>query len=362
MTNYKILKPFNSGLFTNLISGIAPRCDKIVSCKQVTEASNLGLEVICASNSANHNLYKYLKCGHSEYLQPSHVRRGHVRCTTCKMLDKITLVEKSGLKFLYTEDDKVVCAKPCGHVGKYTNQNLKMCKNIKCSECFSDTLLTTCAENDYTILSKKDKRSVVRFNKCGHQKEVANQSILRANIVCRVCEEDKYSRQAAVHGLVLMEKSADEKDAKRSYVLPCGHSKRIRLDHAAANSWSCEICGDTHYNRPSYIYLFRIEDKFDGYKWLKFGYSKNLEHRANTYGTVNCKIDLIDSVLLPTGRLAVQIEKGIHAKYKHARIHKNIMKKHMENGNTECYPIDFARPLLDELQKCKAEYDKEVNV
>lgn len=338
---------FNKGLFTNLIDGIKT-IDKPINQSQANEASLVGLVLLKRSNNPNYNLYRFVECGHTAYMQPTHVRRNNIECKTC-------LLERNTQKLAISNDQLLFWIKPstykvlrgCGHIVDTNVVNIREDRE-KCSLCFEENLHKVSIDYGYTYLGVSNgSYRKIQFNECGHQKVLHQSQILLGNAVCRICHEDKYKTQAEEKGLILLHRTQDR---YAEYKLPCGCTKELRLDHVADGSWLCDIHNDTHYSKPSLVYLLEIT-KGD-FTWLKLGFAKNLELRTNGYGLKDASISSLKTIPFATGREAMLFEKNLHAKFKKYKLSKELMKSyHTFSGYTECYPVQLMDVILAELQQ-----------
>lgn len=357
MTEYKRL---SSGL--KLFSSLDIKLNKN---KHSTEALEADLLLInTKGKSVNYKEYLFLKCGHKAQLQPTHVRRKSIECKTCLEEKHKKQFDNSDLEYISASDDadyKLYKRKSCGHILKLTPQSAqsrtrqtKITHNsVACHHCHENKLTEDASRLNMTLLGKcKNKAGTFRhykFNACGHTRDVNATCVATGNVVCRECVVEKYKKEALRVGLTFNGKATDDPSLKRNYVLKCGHTKDIRMDHVRNGSWTCVICGDSHYTKQSGMYLVKI--KTENFEWLKLGYAKDLKIRTNSYGLPKeSTIETLFTMTVPSGLNALHIEKKLHALFKKHRIDSNIMKQyHKHNGYTECYSTDITSKILYEL-------------
>lgn len=343
-------KPFNKGLFDGAVNG-PHRHIRPITEKQRIEADLVGLDVICSSTDPNKNLYKYRDCGHLEYLQPTHVRRNNFRCDTCQHTKEVAEANNSDILLLFkTKCNYRLYLRPCGHLFEGTVQTVKKAKGY-CHQCFEESMLAVAGNNGYEVIgySGAGKRTI-RFKDCGHEKVAHQTQLFKGNVVCRECLLNEHIAAANEQGLVFISQTTDRYNI---YKLPCGHEKELRQDHAQDGVWLCSHCGDSHYNKPSNVYIIKFTHQ--DFSWLKFGFAKHVSLRVNSYGVPQGTTkELLDILPFRSGYEAMQFEKGVHRKYKHLRYHKKKMiEYHTFNGFTECYPIAALDLLQKELEKVK---------
>lgn len=347
------LKPFHKGFVTEKINKLEPVLKPITD-KQIEEAKQVGLTCISKSTDPNKNLYKFNDCGHFAYLQPTHVRRNSFVCVTCYVQKASKDFSKKNIQFLYRNGNgSMLCLLPCGHENSFTNQSFSNYESEKCSDCFEEKLKEYCEYFGYEYIELEDKGyRKVRFKSCGHEKSTHQTQIVKGNVVCRICEEQKEIDLCLKNDLKIIQKLEDR---YRLFELPCGHQKKIRLDHAIGNSWYCDECEDNFYTKPSSVYLLYIEDS--GFSWLKLGFSRNVDIRISSYGLSNSsKVTLISKVDFDKGSDALKFEKNLHNKFHKLKISKKTMKNfHKSNGYTECYPVSYLQEIKNEIERGKIE-------
>ena len=349
---YKRYDTFYAGLFTGLVNGIK-QTSKEVSETHRVEAEENGLELLTRTNRPGYNFYKFKECGHKRYLQATHVRRGNVKCNTCKVEQMIKLCREKGIHLLYIiGDGKGLALNKCGHlVTVYNKHN----NTFYCKICYEQKLKDSC-NGDYSYVGTKGEEigpyRYVKCNTCGTEKKVQLIQLKKKNVVCRKCAEEVYKQQALDAGLVLNGKCSDnvvDIDKKRNYTLPCGHVKDIRLDHVRNMRFECSECEESSYSKPSTVYLLKITTP--EFECLKFGYTRNVKTRIHVYCLRDAVASEIISVPFKTGHEAHAFEVNIHRKYKDKRLNKNLMKNYMRNGGTECYPMEMKDVLIAEINK-----------
>ena len=119
--------------------------------KQEYEAGLIGLTLIEKADKTfgksyqNYNLYSFNKCGHTQYLQPTHVRRNHIKCNTCVELEIIKDADDIGLICLGTaSNDSVLFRrykfKVCGHESDMSTSSVKIRTTERCIVCYEEQL------------------------------------------------------------------------------------------------------------------------------------------------------------------------------------------------------------------------------
>ena len=328
--------------------------------KQIKEAETINLKLLSRSTNLNYNYYKFVECGHCAFLQPTHVRRNHIRCFDCQQIALKEKIKTLGLEQLdNTSDNEILVLKnlTCGHTFSATTQNLmrrSLGVELFCETCYELKLKNEASAANLTYLGKSSKKGLFRrykFNSCGHEKDINATCITRGAFECKDCKIENHVELCKGHGLSLVDKSVEISTRLGTYILPCGHSKQIRTDHAEDGSYVCHICQDSFYTKQSSVYLLKIIALENNFSWLKLGFARNLDVRKSNYGlSSDCKIELLKNV--ESGGLALKYEKSIHKKFKERRIDFETMKNyHKRNGYTECYPVECERLLLEQLEE-----------
>jgi len=352
------------GLFTDLIK----YAFRLENQKHIAEATAAGLTIIGLPDKSvgqpqNYLKYQFTDCGHSSDFQITHVRRKTIKCKICLENKYKTLGQSAGFTYVSISDSpefRMYRREACGHVLRVRVQSIgKRTDNEiighSCSECYEIKLKEDAEKKQMTYLGKALEKSGVfrryKFNSCGHIRDINAACIARGNFECSECIIERFKEEAKSVGLIYNGAAQSDKGIKRNYILACGHTKDIRLDHVRNGSWSCDVCGNTHYTKPSNIYLFKIKTK--DFQWLKLGYSKDVELRSVNYGLPkDAVVENLFEIKLPTGLEALHIEKSIHRIFNKQRLCSKFMRQyHKYNGFSECYSICTEKDLLNELSK-----------
>lgn len=347
-----MLKPFNAGIITNLVNNLSFKDSKISS-KQHEEALENGLVALYRTTDPNVNAYLKIDCNHTCFLQPTHVRRNSFTCKTCADSILFEKIVKLGANFISQQGSKCTIHRSCGHFLEIYKTKIENNKLIHCNVCLNEERQEVASANNYEILQINGKRSNIRFNKCGHTKDLLSAQLIRGNAVCRVCLEEEYQAAISPHSLETVSESYQVLTGTyRQFKLPCGHVKQLRIDHARDGVWTCDECGDGYLTKPSNIYLLKMSCAEK--EWLKVGFAQNVSVRISNYMlSQGIVVEVLDTAQFITGKLAKSHEMAIHRKHKKSRIGKVEMKSYMENGHSECYPTDMLQELQEEINRCR---------
>lgn len=327
--------------------------------KYIVEAQAFGFTFIGDSACGKYNYRKYsCEKGHISDYQTQHMRRGNCTCSECYEDELKETALKVGYKILGSSEKGIEfrkVKKSCGCIDDIRKGSIqaKARKEPKakstCRICYERELSEAMKIAGIELVKHIDTHvSEFKFKSCGHNKIVQKIQVFRNNLVCRECIEDSYKQDATNVGIEYIGLSDDIGDRKRLYKLECGCVRELRVDHVRDGSFACYIHDDTHYIKPSSVYLLKITSGNNS--WLKLGYSKNLALRISNYGIGNSIVDILSIINFDTGANAMLFEKGLHRKYKIQRLNKKDMEMfHKSNGHTECYPLTMTSILLEEL-------------
>lgn len=311
--------------------------------------------------------YTFKKCGHSRDIATADVRIGHFSCTECyelliqQSLDELGIInlgrptkEDTDFKFDKTQYFKIE-HKECGHV-RYALQHSIVNKTLgQCKECYELNLKELYEEKHgvdiLEVVSGAKRR--IRFKSCGHEKVIQLSNLKSGSMSCLVCQEEKFKREAKEAGLEYVGVSDSRSNAGKpyyKYLAPCGHDIFSRTSHIRAGHWTCRQCNAGYLEHPNKLYLFKIQS--DDFVFLKLGYSRVPEYRKYDYKVKEgAKFELLKTVEVPTGRLAISYENSIHEQFKEFNYPKDKMKEYLcESGFTECYPYLLVNDLLESLE------------
>jgi hypothetical protein len=303
-------------------------------------------------------------CGHITDFRLDKIRNKSYECKAC--LDKeisryytdigLTVVERPFVVGCVNRSrgSRYVKFNSCGHFKEVQIVHAKE-GIVACKECMEEKVVSEFLSLGYTVIPSVDntiqKRytRLVRINKCGHLKELQLVHAQEGHVGCKECITNRLEKEAISAGIYLLGASVNKNRNCRNYKLPCGCSHDFYTSNVEKGCWNCSKCNTTHLDKESSIYLYEI--KSGDYSWLKLGYSHNSEYRKNSYGLDNtAECLLLFNRKLPTGRLAKRIEQNIHKSLCEYRLPREDMKLFMSaNGHTECYPISMKGEILDVL-------------
>ncbi|EDZ45307.1 hypothetical protein RBY4I_514 [Rhodobacterales bacterium Y4I] len=160
---------------------------------------------------------------------------------------------------------------------------------------------------------------------CGHRLRRQFEMVKRAaegvcDVRCELCQQHKEQEEASAQGWELIGPDPDGGPNYRLYRhQACGHEQRIARTNMQTGRFGCGNCGDNWPAAPSHLYAmqFRLAS---GLRLVKLGFSRNpdsrLRHQLLKHHDLDAQI--LKTVPLATGQLALQTEKRLHARLKAA--------------------------------------------
>jgi hypothetical protein len=305
------------------------------------------------------------------------------------------IYKEAGVEFISSEKDKVTVKLSCGHLGTFYKGNVKK-KLIKCNICFYDKrrkniedaglishipieeimehiksdytfkncghtknmLLTSaiganfCDECDFQLRSEhlikqgwtalREKSSkysctVAICNTCNTTRDVYNDTAKNGKIVCIPCRTAKTEENQRIAGDKFGFKYVS-RDVSRGkdyffFELPCSHIISVRNSSILKGSVKCHHCEKSKINSQFIMYVLKI-DTPEG-NFCKVGITEDINKRLFTFGSKNCKVNVLyvsNSRLFSDAR---SVEQEIFTIFKHERVNPDIAKKYFKNGFTE---------------------------
>ena len=273
------------------------------------EAKAIGAELVGKDPRAGYGLYK-LSCGHTSTYRYFHVKSGNISCQIC-------VDEEVAFRAMY--------------VGLTLN--------------FGETSSRAGTRN-YTFM-------------CGHVRDLSISHVANNNFKCKVCQELRNKNAAEIHNALLIGASSDGDPNYRSYCLPCGCTKDIKVANASNGVWVCRSCDAGYFQRKSNIYLLKFQTA--NFSWLKLGFSYSVEARVRDYKLAEpFESEVIFVKEISSGQDALLLEKEIHRNLKHLKLPKELMRKfHSKSGYTECYPDGLEDTIIRETEEVIQKHGKE---
>jgi hypothetical protein len=207
---------------------------------------------------------------------------------------------------------------------------------------------------------------------CGHESLLQNSRVDkllkhgtvdgRSGFHCPTCYTQQLQSMASDFGWRLV--GPDPKRNANYRLLAhkkCGHQQRVATANLVTERFNCGGCGDSWSAAPSALYLMRFRVPEQG-RFVKLGYSRNPKSRLRyQLGLAQgVEAELIDVVDMPTGQVALQIEKGLHRELAADHADKVISPEVLKgwiNVTSEIYAAELEpviRRMFEGLEKPKA--------
>lgn len=327
---------------------------------QKSEALEKNVTLLSKTDNRCYGYYQ-LKCGHFTFLHYGAVRKsttGNFHCKEC--LDIKLQKEADKFNLIYNKDVKSKGCDwrnytfPCGHSRDMKTTNVRF-SAVACSDCLQEKYNREAEAANAVLLDKHRNDSKRHYLlPCGHEK-VVHLTAMRAGVYrCRECQDIQYEEAAKAAGLIYHKDVKSSHYDYRVYTLPCGCTKEIAISCVSKGTFECK----THYKRtidfsqPIHVYLLKFTLPIG--EVLKLGFAMDVNSRAARYG-LDGTVEHIYSRNFHNGQDAVNLERDLHDKYIHKRIDKNLMSNYMENGFTECYPLEMESILKSEIENYNEE-------
>ncbi|WP_323784028.1 GIY-YIG nuclease family protein [Leisingera sp.] len=196
---------------------------------------------------------------------------------------------------------------------------------------------------------------------CGHRLRRQIELVKRAaagicDVRCETCHSRKEQEEAAARDWELLGADPDGDPSYRHYRHPpCGHVQRIARANMQTGRFGCGKCGEDWPAAPSHLYAmqFRLPS---GHRLIKLGFSRNpdsrLRHQLLKHRGLDAQI--LKTVPMASGQLALQTEKRLHARLK-AAFPESIAPPDLYSGSinvgSEIYFPDVTREILRMLDE-----------
>ncbi|MGL4843829.1 MAG: hypothetical protein ACRC2Y_04320 [Aeromonas veronii] len=269
--------------------------------KHEAEAAEQGLTIVGAGKNANNRIYRFNKCGHEQELAVCAVRRGNCRCSQC----------------LHHKLEQEAAARGLELIGKGKNRQYRL----------------------------------YRFNKCGHERELAVCAVRSGECRCLQCQKQKLEQEAAEQELTTV--GAGKNNHYRLYrCVKCGNEQEFAVSSVRAGNCMCSNCGTCSSGfdptKAGSCYLYRWTHPETGHQFLKFGITnRKVEDRIKDQQRETAyKPSQIYNMAYPSGQVAKELEASLDALQKASGGH--YMKKEVfGDGYTETISMKHEQKVME---------------
>lgn len=191
---------------------------------------------------------------------------------------------------------------------------------------------------------------------CSHRLRRQFELVKRAaegicDLRCELCHSRKEQEEAAARGWELIGPDPDGDPNYRLYRhLECGHSQRVARANMQTERFGCGGCGENWPAAPSHLYAMQFK-LLNGALLVKLGFSRNPDSRLRHQLMKDHSVDaqILKTVRMASGQLALQTEKRLHARLKDA-FPDSIAPPDLYSGSinvrSEIYFAEVTREIL----------------
>ncbi|SDL75899.1 GIY-YIG nuclease family protein [Paracoccus chinensis] len=195
-----------------------------------------------------------------------------------------------------------------------------------CPTCLDTRRRALCAAAGVSYLGRGDHSNYFRILlPCGHETSRQQELLERVRqgktaIRCETCHAERLAAEARARGWELIGPDPQGDQSYRLYRHGCGHVQRVAVGNMMTGRFACGCCSDGWTTAESNIYAMRFVLK-NGRDVIKAGYSRDpqsrLRHQLITDPDQYAR--LIRTVAIPSGHLAIRLEKELHATLRRER-------------------------------------------
>ena len=261
--------------------------------------------------------------------------------------------------------DRLHLVLECHICGALTAQKLFTLRTARpaCGGCQHRARIEAAKAAGLTFLHRDDSHPGYGFYRagCGHilRRSFAQvERVMRGEtgLRCETCLQQRGEAEAQKQSWILLSEDPAGDDNYRLYQHSCGHQQRVARVNMRWGQVDCAGCGRGWSARQSFIYLARIFWPQEGLSVLKLGYSANPRKRFKHQLKLgpSAQIKILRTVPVPTGHLACQLEKQMHANLRKefpAAIVPPAQYAGLINVITEIYWPDFEMRIQERLDQ-----------
>jgi transposase-like protein len=355
------------GIFTDLISPTTKKTGKVSSKHleinytsilneiHTAEAQEHGLTLLYKSNNSVYGWFKVNICNHEMFLHYGAIRKANTdnfRCKEClyiKLKDEATAcgIELLGGREIGMKVDERRYRLPCGHTPILRTSNVRQ-HGALCFECIEQKHNVEAERVGLVLLCKAPNiiQNRLYMLPCGHTKELSTRSVRNDSWLCRICQENRNEKDAETAGITLNKHIKAHHHDYRNYTLSCGCSKDILVACVRRGAFECKNHSERFIDYSRNISVYIVKFKLEIGEFVKVGFAMDVQGRFQRYG-LDGQYESLFIRNFENGQEAVNLEKSIHTRFNHLKVDREIMRKYMENGFTECYPISCMGLLLE---------------
>ena len=305
--------------------------------------------------------FRRIDCNHELLVSYDYLEKHkEAKCSKCES-ERLSLeAEQGGLQIIGKQGRDYIYKLPCGH-SKVISGKCVRTGGWRCTECYEEKIKESALNFGFEYIGDSPKGPHYRLCRviaCGHLKDVQVHDITNRprKGICKECIELKHKEEAVLADLELVGMPDNNDPNYRKYRTNCCSTEHdFMVTHVRRNSYTCPACGNSHLDNFSDLYLYKMTN--GNLSWLKLGFSNNVSRRLAEYDLVEgTSSELLKTTRVPTGRIAIKLEKMLHSKFKQNKLDSTEMRKYFNvSGFNECYPLEMLDTLLGELEKIQHE-------
>jgi len=365
-------KPFNVGLFINLITVALENQKKSVPASEITidktiplnprhvaECADKGFDLLHRSTNRVYGYFRINACGHEGFYHYGAIRKskGPLKCSEC-LLDKLKKeAAEKGLTYIRKVKTDVgeYVVNNCGHTLTLKHSNVRHSQQERemCSICLQERIKSDAIEQCLELLDLPSTPNK-RWYKlpCGHIKAIHTSSVSAGSFRCKECQEHIYKQQAIDVGIEYLPNSPYSHHDYRIYKLKCGCIKEIAIAAVKRKAFECKDHPERKIgsNSSSIAYLIRFD--FEEIVFLKVGRAKDLYGPSSRYARYGCTakpVRPIIEIYFKSGEECHKFERTLHNNFRSNKLNPAHIKDYLGNGFTECYPLSMQETILNEF-------------
>jgi hypothetical protein len=322
-----------------------------------SEAKSFAIELLYPHETKSKYWYcRPDNCRHLLIKTIRHITQGSISCGQCKLEKFQKEGAEKGLEPQYqisgSSNTWLWKFIKCGHTMRATSTNVRH-SQPKCQECLKIKRSGQAVDAGLILLGPAKRSDLdanfrsYRIVECGHEKDLALSAVKDNSYSCRICEKIMWKDAAKKIGLTYVGEAPRRRRSVYKFD-KCGHKRElVRSQVTLGTIINCDTCEENSWSQPSYVYLNKMFIH-GGPTWLKLGHTNNMKTRIRLYGLAsNIKCEVLIKSLFGSRTIAHEIEKKIQKMYLKQVLNPEDMRQYLtETGFTECYPEKLESEMI----------------
>ncbi|WP_324753175.1 GIY-YIG nuclease family protein [Roseovarius sp. Pro17] len=284
-----------------------------------------------------------------------------------------TIAERKGYRIDRRVRDKDHVALECHSCGAHTAHKVFTLRSARpaCGGCREAQMRGNAAKAGFILVARdeEDRHYATYRLPCGHE---ARLQLGRLQLLategpapdhdgfhCETCHQERLQQTAAKWGWRVVGPDLDGSANYRQLAHEaCGFDQRVAIANLETGRFGCGGCGESWMTAESWVYLMRFGVPGLG-GFIKLGYSRNPQSRLRYQLRLRSDVEaeLIDEVPMPSGHVALRLEKALHRQLKADHADKVIPRAELTgwiNVTSEIYAAEaepVIRRMLDAIER-----------